>query len=549
MILEGRPTRLASGLAAVLLVATRLVRLRLVFAAAAAKPASREATRDMEAGNIVRCERPAGIPVAGAGPAGAEVLFRLGESELACGRVEQALAAWSQVPAEQLIFRSSRSRTARKLALQTGPILRRRAHLERSPQGARLKSRSRSGICCSSSSASRDGCSRRGGSSRKCGQRLGSHSASGSPCFATTSHSTSTRCRSRETSSSWARSGPPQSDDDGLWLARANLATKTGRLEEAERWLDAACLRRPDDPDVWRARLDWAVTAGRLDRAVEAMAHLGTKRPCPRRDRPAGRLARPAKRRTSRDEKLALEQVVALDPGDLPRIERLAELAFEEGREADGRKLRNRKSELDALKDRYRRLFREGQLDRKRRRDGSPGRIAGTKLRSTGFPDARWIREHPGDPSDRAALARLDPRTAVRPIRGRVARQPLRAAIARPGSPRPRATEPGRSSIAFENDAAAAGLAGFRSRQRHNCGPPASRDVLRRNRRPRLRRRRLARRLCHPGRAVPTPGRQSPAGRPALPEPGRRHIRRRHARERNRRHAGRLRPRSLGRRL
>ena len=30
------------------------------------------------------------------------------------------------------------------------------------------------------------------------------------------------------------------SDDEGLWLTRANLAIKTGRLDEGLRWLDAA---------------------------------------------------------------------------------------------------------------------------------------------------------------------------------------------------------------------------------------------------------------------------------------------------------------------
>ncbi len=65
-----------------------------------------------------------------------------------------------------------------------------------------------------------------------------------------------------------------ESDDDGLWLARANLALKTGRLEESSRWLDAATVRRGDDQAVWRARLEWARASGRLDQAGEAMAHL-----------------------------------------------------------------------------------------------------------------------------------------------------------------------------------------------------------------------------------------------------------------------------------
>jgi enediyne biosynthesis protein E4 len=42
--------------------------------------------------------------------------------------------------------------------------------------------------------------------------------------------------------------------DDRVWLARASLAIKTGRFDEAARWLNACLERRPDDPIVWRDR-------------------------------------------------------------------------------------------------------------------------------------------------------------------------------------------------------------------------------------------------------------------------------------------------------
>src|SRR5262245_11504941 len=37
-------------------------------------------------------------------------------------------------------------------------------------------------------------------------------------------------------------------DDDRVWLGRANLATWSGRLDEADRWLVACLDRRPRDP-------------------------------------------------------------------------------------------------------------------------------------------------------------------------------------------------------------------------------------------------------------------------------------------------------------
>ena len=41
-------------------------------------------------------------------------------------------------------------------------------------------------------------------------------------------------------------------DDDRVWLARANLAIRTGANHEVQRWLDACQRRRPDDVPGWR---------------------------------------------------------------------------------------------------------------------------------------------------------------------------------------------------------------------------------------------------------------------------------------------------------
>src|SRR4051812_4827362 len=65
-----------------------------------------------------------------------------------------------------------------------------------------------------------------------------------------------------------------QADDDRLRLARAYLATRLGRLEEAGAGLEAVLKRGADDPVVWRARMDWAMAAGELGSLRQALDHL-----------------------------------------------------------------------------------------------------------------------------------------------------------------------------------------------------------------------------------------------------------------------------------
>jgi thioredoxin-like negative regulator of GroEL len=62
--------------------------------------------------------------------------------------------------------------------------------------------------------------------------------------------------------------------DDRIWLARANLATRVGSYGEAERWLDACQKSRPRDGAVWRACLRWAQATGRVDAARSALEHI-----------------------------------------------------------------------------------------------------------------------------------------------------------------------------------------------------------------------------------------------------------------------------------
>ena len=86
--------------------------------------------------------------------------------------------------------------------------------------------------------------------------------------------STTTAIRSTKSvgSSIEARTAAP--DDDRVWLALADLATRTGRFDEASELLARCEQSRPDDPAVWRTRLRWALAANRADEVTRATGHL-----------------------------------------------------------------------------------------------------------------------------------------------------------------------------------------------------------------------------------------------------------------------------------
>jgi tetratricopeptide (TPR) repeat protein len=145
-----------------------------------------------------------------------------------------------------------------------------------------------------------------------------------------------------------ARQAP---DDDRVRLAQANLATRLGRLDEADRALADCLRRRPGDAAAWRARLDWALAADRPDVVVEAAARVTA-------DSAGQALALRAWLAARRDdvgaERRALEEVLRLDPGDTRALDRLAELASEGGRREEAEGLRRRRAALESARDAYR---------------------------------------------------------------------------------------------------------------------------------------------------------------------------------------------------
>ena len=143
--------------------------------------------------------------------------------------------------------------------------------------------------------------------------------------------------------------GSQAPDDDRVWLARANLATRLGQFTEAEHWLDTCLKRRPEDQAVWRTRLEWAMAAGRPDVARQTLDHIPAEP-----EEPALlwkiRAWFAQREGDSVTEQAAWQQLHDLDPGNQNALDRLAELAIAAGqtdRAAGMRRLRLEQEETD----------------------------------------------------------------------------------------------------------------------------------------------------------------------------------------------------------
>ncbi len=156
-----------------------------------------------------------------------------------------------------------------------------------------------------------------------------------------------------------ARQAP---DDDRVWLGRANLAIRSGSLDDAARWLEACLRKRPDDVAVWRARLDWAVKAGRVEAAREALGHLPATEASPVRVRRlAAWLAGQSRQDRGEVERRALDRLLELDPADVVAIDRLAGLAGTDASSGRMEDLRRRAAEARQDEARFRELYRRNQ--------------------------------------------------------------------------------------------------------------------------------------------------------------------------------------------
>jgi tetratricopeptide (TPR) repeat protein len=212
--------------------------------------------------------------------------------------------------------------------------------------------------------------------------------------------------KTREALERASRSAP---DDDRVWLGCANLATRTGRFDEAAGWLRRCEARRPDDPAVWRGWLDLALASQDASAALRALRRFPDD--CFEPAEVLSLRAWFASREGDRErERRALADLVALEPSNLRALERLAELELGAGRERDAARLRARKAELDRAKSQYHiLLFGPDPL----RHAASMARLAETLERSL---EARilWglaVTGTPGNPTAAAGLARASRRT------------------------------------------------------------------------------------------------------------------------------------------
>jgi enediyne biosynthesis protein E4 len=195
-------------------------------------------------------------------------------------------------------------------------------------------------------------------------------------------------------------------EDDRLWLAQANLATRIGRFDAAERWLDACVRTRPDDPAVWRAVMEWELATDRGDRARQAAAHLPVNGYSPQRLAWL-RAWFAARRGDARAEERALELVLESDPGVTVAVERLAELAARAGQADRAAALHRRKAELDSALDRYKHLYNDANPTRNAREMSRLAGQLGRRFEERGFL-ALAARSYPEDRELLSALARLE---------------------------------------------------------------------------------------------------------------------------------------------
>jgi enediyne biosynthesis protein E4 len=149
-------------------------------------------------------------------------------------------------------------------------------------------------------------------------------------------------------------------DDDRVWLGRANLAIQTGKLEEADRWLDACERRRSDDKPVWRARLRLALAAGQVVVVKEALRHLpAAASTLAEVHHLRAWLARQSGNQAVEQQELTL--ALASSPADRLAIERLTEIAKAARQTEQMTQLQHHKADVERTTSRYKLLFDRNQ--------------------------------------------------------------------------------------------------------------------------------------------------------------------------------------------
>jgi tetratricopeptide (TPR) repeat protein len=244
-------------------------------------------------------------------------------------------------------------------------------------------------------------------------------------------------------------------EDDRVWLALANLATRTGRFDDANNRLARVLQKRPSDPVAWKSKLDLAVASNRVGDVLESLDHLADDQLSPREAlRVRAWLA--SRSGDARVEKESLAALVGLDSGETSALDRLADLEIQAGQTDRAAELRRRKARLDDVKHRYTTMVSSDFVTNA----GELARLAEALDRR--FEERAFLtmlnKRRPGDQSAREGLARLAGRekpTATAPSPSDIVREfspkvhngdVARSLADRPTPPR------------FVDDAASAGL-------------------------------------------------------------------------------------------
>ncbi|WP_165224089.1 FG-GAP-like repeat-containing protein [Aquisphaera insulae] len=252
-------------------------------------------------------------------------------------------------------------------------------------------------------------------------------------------------------------------EDPRLRLGRANLAIRQGAFAEAGRSLDECLRAMPDDIPAWRSRLELAVATGNLAEALEAMRRLPASIAGPaKRHRLAAWIA--ARRSDPAAERVHLEALAELEPGDASLPERLAALAIREGQPARAEALRRRKAEVDKLNEQFREVLLRDQPLRDAPKLADLAERVGEWFEARAFA-AIALASEPDRDDMRSLRTRLEARVAVPgTATGTLAEAigtDLGGGDAAPGPSkvRPSSSPPPSLEARFDDAAAGAGLA------------------------------------------------------------------------------------------
>ncbi len=173
--------------------------------------------------------------------------------------------------------------------------------------------------------------------------------------------------------------------DGRVALARANLAIREDRLDDARHSLDDALRAGPADCAVARARLRWALAARRYAEVEAAAAALGSGG-LSADDRLALDAWRAALRGDRRGDRAAWERLAESGPARPAILDRLATLAHADGDVRRAEELRRRKAEIDRALNRYRTLDARRRAGRQPPRAGPPRSDPRAPVRSPRVP-------------------------------------------------------------------------------------------------------------------------------------------------------------------